>query len=44
MDRAQRVHEKNGFIHLIMFTPRVVAIKMSQMAHFIYFPLDTAKA
>ena len=42
-DRAQRVDEKNGFIYLVMFTPRVMVIKMSKMAHFMYFLLDTAK-
>ena len=31
MDRAQRV------------TPRVMVIKMSKLAHFMYFLLDTAK-
>ena len=43
MDRAQRVDEKNGIIYLVMFTPRVMVIKMSKMAHFMYFLLDTAK-
>ena len=43
MDRAQRVDEKNGIIYLVMFTPRVMVIKMSKMAHFLYFLLDTAK-
>ena len=34
-DRAQRVDEKNGVIcQVIMFTPRVMEIKMSKMAHF----------
>ena len=37
-DRAQRADEKNGVIYLvIMFTPRVMVIKMSKMAHFLYF-------
>ena len=40
MDRAQRVDEKNGVIRLVMFTPRVVVIKMSQIAHFMYFLLS----
>ena len=31
-DRAQWVDEKNGVIRLVMFTPRVIAIKMSKMA------------
>ena len=40
MDRAQKVDEKNGVICLvIMFTPRVMVIKMSKMAHFLYFLL-----
>ena len=43
MDRAQRVDEKNGVIRLVMFTPKVVVIKMSQMAHVMYFLLDLAK-
>ena len=43
MDRAQRVHEKNGVTRLAVFTPRVMVIKMSKMAHFMYFLLDTAK-
>ena len=44
MDRAQTVDEKNGIICLvIMFTLRVMVIKMSKMAHFLYFLLITAK-
>ena len=44
MDRAQRAYEKNGVIRLvIMFTPRVMVIKMSKIAHFLYFLLITAK-
>ena len=39
----KNVHEKNGVIHLIMFTARVLVIKMSKMAHFMYFLLDTVK-
>ena len=32
--------EKNGVNYLvIMFTPRVIVIKMSKMAHFLYFLL-----
>ena len=42
-DRAQRVDEKNGNIRLVMFTPRLTVIKMSKMACFMYFLLDTAK-
>ena len=41
MDRAQRVDEKNGVICLVMFTPGVIVIKMSKMAHFLYFLLIT---
>ena len=37
-DRAQRVHEKNGVICLVMFTSRIMVIKMSKMA------LDIANA
>ena len=44
MDEAQRVDEKNGVICLVvMFTPRVMVIKMSKIAHFLYFLLITAK-
>ena len=44
-DRAQRVDEKNGIIYLaIMFTPRVMVVKMSKMAHFSYFLLMPAKS
>ena len=35
--RAQRVDEKNRVIRLVMFTSRVMVIKMSKMAHFMYF-------
>ena len=36
-DRAQRVDEKNGATYLsIMLTPRVMVIKMSKMAYFLY--------
>ena len=37
MDRAQRINEKNEVICLIMFTSRVIVIKMSKMAHFFVF-------
>ena len=40
---AQRVDEKNGIIRLVMFAPRVMIIKMSKMAHFMYFLLDPTK-
>ena len=44
MDRAQRADVKNGVASLFkMFTPRVMVIKMSKMAHFLYFLLITAK-
>ena len=37
-DRAQRIDEKNGIIFLaIMFTPRVKVIKMSKIAHFLFY-------
>ena len=37
-DRAQRADEKNGVICLvIMFTPGVMVIKMSKIAHFCTF-------
>ena len=42
-DTAQKADDKNGVIRLLMFTPRVMVIKISKMAHFIYFLLDTAK-
>ena len=42
-NRALSVDEKNGVICLVMVTPRVMVIKMSKMAHFMYFLLDTAK-
>ena len=36
MDRAQRIDEKNGVTCLfIMFTLRVMLIKMSKMTHFL---------
>ena len=34
---------KIGVILLVMITPRIMVIKMSKMAHFMYFLLDTAK-
>ena len=42
-NRAVSVDEKNGVICLVMVTPRVMVIKMSKMAHFMYFSLNTAK-
>ena len=44
MDVAQRVDEKNEVICLvIMFTPQVMVIEMSKMAHFLYFLLTPIK-
>ena len=44
MDRTQRVGEKNGIICLfIMFTTRVIVIKMLKLADFLYFLLMAAK-
>ena len=43
-NRAQRVDEKNGIICLvIVFTPRVMVIKMSKMALVLYFLQMTGK-
>ena len=42
-DRAQRVDEKNGVIRLVIFTARVMVIKISKMARLMYFLPDTAK-
>ena len=43
-DRGWRVDEKNAVIYLvIMFMHIIMAIKMSKMAHFLYFILMTAK-
>ena len=43
-DRAQRVDRNNGVICLvIMFAPRVMVIKVSQMSHFLYFLLMPVK-
>ena len=37
-DKAQRADEKNGVICLaVMFTPRVMVIRMSKIAHFCVF-------
>ena len=37
-DGAQRVDEKNGVLCLdVMFTPRVMVVKMSKLAYFLYF-------
>ena len=37
MNRAERVDEKNSVICLVMFTHRVMVIKMSEMTHFCLF-------
>ena len=43
-DRVKKLGETYGVICLfIMFTPRVMLIKMSKMAHFLHFLLMTAK-
>ena len=43
-DRAQRVHGKNGVVCLvIMFTSRVMVIKMLNIAYFLYFLLMPAQ-
>ena len=33
--RAQRVDKRNDVVHLVMFTPKVMAIRMSKLAHFM---------
>ena len=33
----QKVDKKNWVIRLVMFTPRVMTIKISKMARFMYF-------
>ena len=43
MGRTQRVNEKNGLICLVVFSPVFIVIKMSEMAHFLYCLLMTAK-
>ena len=43
MDRAQIIDEKNGVICLVMFAPGVMVIRMSKLAHFLYFLLMPAK-
>ena len=37
MDKVQKVGDKNGSIFLVTFPPAVTLIKMSKMAHFLYF-------
>ena len=41
--RAQIVDEKNDDIRLVMFTSKVMAIRMSKMAYLMYFLLNTEK-
>ena len=41
--RAQRVDEKIVVICLVMFTSKVMVIRMSKMAHLMYFLLNTEK-
>ena len=41
--RAQRVDEKNDVVRLVMFTSKVMAIRMSKMAYLMYFLLNTEK-
>ena len=44
IDRTQRVDKKRGIISLfIMFTPRVMVIKMSKMSHFFVSSDDDSK-
>ena len=44
MDRAQRVDEKNGVVCLIiMFTHRVMVIKMSKNGSLFVFSADDSK-
>ena len=44
MDQAQREEEKNWVIYVvIMFTPRVMVIKMPKMAEFFVFSADQSK-
>ena len=42
MGRTERVDDKNGIIFLVMFSPAITVLKMSQMVHFLYL-LMTAK-
>ena len=43
-DKDQRVYEKDGVICLITrFIPRIMVIKMTEMAHILDFLLMTAK-
>ena len=42
-NKSQRVVEENEVICLLIFNPRVIVFKISKMAHFMYFLLDTGK-
>ena len=42
-NKSQRVVEGNEVICLLIFNPRVIVFKISKMAHFMYFLLDTGK-
>ena len=41
--RAQRVDEENDVIRLVMFTSKVMVIRMSRMVYLMYFLLNTEK-
>ena len=44
MNRTQKADENNGVVSLaIMFVSRVTVIKVSKIAHFLYFLLMAAK-
>ena len=43
MYKAQRMDEKNDAICLVMFTFKVLVIRMSKMARLMYFLLNTEK-
>ena len=40
---AQRVDKKNNVICLVMYTSKVMVIRMSKMAHLMYFLLNAEK-
>ena len=42
-NKAQRVVEENEVICPVIFSPKVMVIKISKMVHFMYFLLDTGK-
>ena len=43
-NKAQRIHEKNGILCLIIkFSPRVTVIKVLQIAQFFVFSFDDSK-